>query len=72
MSYQVTPSDPVVQFDHANMERNVAAKLKTAGITTQAQLNAVIANITTTTCPGMSNAACQALQALLSLIQVSP
>jgi len=72
MSYQVSITDPVVSVSAQAAEVAVATKLKAAGITRQSDLNTVIANINQTTCPGMSVAACQALQALLSLFQLTP
>lgn len=72
MSYQVAPGDPFVTVSTWSAEVAAATKLKAAGITTQAALTAAIANINTTNCPGMSPAACQALQALLSIFQLSP
>jgi len=72
MSYQVSATDPIVSVSAQAAEVNVATKLKAAGIVSQAGLNTVISNINTTNCPGMSNAACQALQALLALFQLTP
>lgn len=68
MSYQVAPGDPIVTFDSGDFEKMVAIKLKAVGISTPAGLATAIASITTATCPGMSNTACQVLQTLAKII----
>jgi hypothetical protein len=47
MSYQISPTDPVVAFDAGALEKQVATFAKANGITTQAAWATFIASINT-------------------------
>lgn len=69
-SYRISPSDPELSFDVDKFLRNAAAVLKAAGITTQAQLDTAISNISSST--GMNSSAVTGEVALLKLITLNP
>jgi len=72
VSYRVTASDPAVSIDDRVGEVQAATRAKAAGVTTQAQLDTLIATVTTANNSGMSATACALLQVLASIIRIDP
>lgn len=70
ITYQVSPSDPVVAFDVDSFVRAAATILKANGVTTNAQLTTIEGNITAAN--GFNANAAALLRALAAAFTLTP